>query len=62
MDSPSPTDILYRIWEGVHRCVAAREAGLAGIYAAIMDNDGRILRSELVPLDRIYSPKSSIDR
>ena len=55
-------DQLFRIVSGVHRCVAAREAGLAGIFAEIMDDDGFMLVGGLVALDCIYSPKPSIDR
>lgn len=55
-------DAIYCIMAGVHRCVAAREAGLAGIYAEIMDDDGFVLRHERVLLTRLYSPKPTIDR
>jgi hypothetical protein len=52
---------LYRILEGVHRCVAAREAGLNGIRAQI-DRQGILSPVEVIPLDSMYSPKREIGR
>jgi hypothetical protein len=50
------------IVSGVHRCMAAREAGLPAILAEIIDSNGTVRGTELVRLDRIYSPKAAIDR
>ncbi|MBX9581332.1 MAG: hypothetical protein K2X87_13565 [Gemmataceae bacterium] len=60
--TPAAPEPVYRIVSGVHRGVAAREAGLTGILAEVMDDEGVVLRRELVPLSRLYSPKPGIDR
>jgi hypothetical protein len=52
---------LYRILSGVHRCVAAREAGLVEVRALVDRGDG-IGSIELVLLSELYSPKPEIGR
>lgn len=52
---------LYRILEGVHRCVAAREAGLTEVRARI-DRGGGLGLPEMVELSALFSPKSEIGR
>jgi hypothetical protein len=52
---------LYRIVQGVHRCVAARLVGLVEVQAQI-DRGGLLGPVVAVPLDAVYSPKSSIRR
>ena len=52
---------LYKIGEGVHRSVAAREAGLDRILATIFQ-DGQPPRVQVVLLDQLYSPKAFIHR
>jgi hypothetical protein len=52
---------LYRIMSGVHRCVAAREAGLTEIRA-VVDRGGGLGPVELVPLAELHSPKPAIGR
>ncbi len=51
----------YQISEGVHRCVAAREAGLFEIRA-VVDTDGRLGPVESVALAELYSRKPQIGR
>lgn len=51
----------YLIVDGVHRCVAARLVGLVEALARV-DRGGRLGPVEVVPLDAVYSPKSSIGR
>ena len=55
-------ETLYVIVQGVHRCVAARLVGLPAIFAEVHDGEGHSIRSQLVPLGCVYSPKSEIDR
>jgi hypothetical protein len=52
---------LYRIVQGVHRCVAAHQAGRTEIRARI-DRGGILGPIELVPLSNVYSPKPAIGR
>jgi hypothetical protein len=51
----------YKVLDGVHRCVAARLAGLMGIQARI-DTDGNLGPAVLIPLGQIYSTKREIGR
>jgi hypothetical protein len=51
-----------KIQDGVRRAVAAREAGLSGVYAEVFDTEGRLLRRQLVALEELYSPKAQISR
>lgn len=60
MSDPA-TRPLYKILEGVHRCVAAHLAGQATITARV-DVKGSLGPPVPVPLDDIYSPKPVIDR
>lgn len=50
----------YRIVDGVHRCVAARFAGITEIRAQVDDGNGVYGDVELVSLDVIYSSKAEI--
>ena len=52
---------LYRILDGVHRCVAAHKVGRTQI-SAVVDTDGSLGPEIMVPLERIYSPKTEIRR
>lgn len=51
----------YKVLEGVHRCVAARKAGLKEIPARI-DTGGRPGPATLVPLDQVFTTKREIGR
>ncbi|MFO0935225.1 MAG: ParB/Srx family N-terminal domain-containing protein [Gemmataceae bacterium] len=51
----------YRLIDGIHRCVAARMAGLEEI-SAVVDRDGVLSGVVMIPLNELYSPKSSIGR
>ena len=51
----------FYIQDGVRRAVAAREAGLLTI-PAILREPGRPDQRLQMPLDELYSPKSSIQR
>jgi hypothetical protein len=51
----------YKVLEGVHRCVAARLAGLTEIQARI-DSDGNLGPAVFIPLGQIYSTKREIGR
>ncbi|MCZ2342457.1 MAG: hypothetical protein LC104_11790 [Bacteroidales bacterium] len=51
----------YLIVQGVHRSVAAREAGLSGILTQIESN-GRKIRLTVLPFDQLLSPKAAIGR
>lgn len=55
-------DTMFKIMAGVHRCVAAREVGLKGIFAEIQDADGYLIGKKWVPLTDLYTTKASIDR
>jgi hypothetical protein len=52
---------LYTIMSGVHRSVAAREAGLNAIIAQI-EQDGIKVGVKVLPLSTLYSPKATINR
>jgi len=52
---------IYKILAGVHRCVAARLAGLTEIKACI-DDGGNLGPEVLIRLDAIVSVKSEIGR
>ena len=63
MTPPVPPDELYLLSDGVHRSVAAREAGLAGVLAWVCYDDGvQPPRQVVVPLDQLYSPHITINR
>ena len=51
----------YYIENGVHRAVAAREAGLQ-VILAVLYVDGQAPQLVAVPLDRLRSPKPTISR
>lgn len=52
---------LFRIIEGVHRCVAAHRAGCSEIRARI-DTGGSLGPVQWIRLDYLYSPKAVIGR
>ncbi|MGL6096097.1 MAG: hypothetical protein ACRC7O_09910 [Fimbriiglobus sp.] len=52
---------MFLIAQGVHRCVAAREAGLSGILAQI-EADGQKSATRVIPLEVLVSPKPAIGR
>lgn len=51
----------YRILSGVHRCVAAFQAGATHIRAQV-DRHGALGPVELLPLVELYSSKGAIGR
>lgn len=51
----------YLIAQGVHRCVAAREAGLSGVLAQV-ELDGKKVGVRVITLDCLVSPKAVISR
>jgi hypothetical protein len=53
---------VYKVMGGVHRCVAARLAGLTEIRAQIDDADGNLGPVVPIPLSELYSPKAEIGR
>ena len=52
---------IYKILDGVHRCVAAHRCGFATIFARI-DRDGALSESLELPLADLVSSKSVIGR
>ena len=52
---------LYKIMSGVHRSVAAREAGLNAILAQI-EEDGSVVGVRVLPLTTLFTTKESISR
>jgi hypothetical protein len=51
----------YRIMSGVHRCVAAREAGQTEVRA-VVDRGSGLGPVEMIPLADLFSPKPAIGR
>lgn len=59
--NPIAPDETFQVLDGVHRCVAAIEAGLPGVLARVF-RGGQPSFLAVVDVDRVYSTKSSIRR
>ena len=55
------TDPQYYLLDGVHRSVAAREAGLSLLPATLVE-DGQPPLDFVVPIASLHSPLPSVDR